>query len=89
MRNLKKKLVYDEKKFELGIAPNRQNTRYWREKGHADDVYYIADAHAASAHVFAAVSYYSKSQLRWYVEENPETPRKRGMHVFSKSRICC
>jgi transposase len=69
LNNLKKKIIYDEKPFELEGCPNRQNTRFWNEHADIPERYYVKEKHPTTVHCFAAVSFFGKSQLRWYLKD--------------------
>ena len=69
MLRLKRRIIYDEKPFELGKQPNRQNCRQWRESaGDVDE--FPNDKYPTKIHVMAAVSYYGKSKLHWYLKKS-------------------
>jgi transposase len=69
IRKLKQRIVYDEKKWEVGCVPNKQNTRFWNETGDNEDRTFSVDSYPSTIHVFAAISYFDKSGLRWYVAD--------------------
>ena len=69
LNKLKKKIIYDEKHFELESFPNRQNTRFWNQNADIPGRYYIQEKHPNKIHCFATVSFFGKSKLRWYVNE--------------------
>jgi transposase-like protein len=75
---LKKTIFADEKPFMLGTIPNKQNCRFWNEHGQVYEREFIVDKNPTTIHCFAAISWYKKSKLRWYLREKSIV---RGMFI--------
>ena len=58
----------DEKPFELGHPPNKQNNPNWARSIEEVDKYPM-DKHPSKLMVMAAISYWTKSDLFFYVIE--------------------
>ena len=67
----RKRIIYDEKPFQLFKPPNHQNNRLWSEnaEGVKNARVYKVPKGPSKIHIFAAISYYGKSEIRFYVEE--------------------
>ena len=60
----------DEKPFQLCHPPNRQNKRSWRSKNNKHDIEkYPLIKNAKTIHMFAAINFKGKSDIRWYFDE--------------------
>ena len=68
LSRLKRKIIYDEKPFELGASPNRQSHRKWAVSREQADTCPM-DEHPSKLMVMAAVGWDLKSDLYFYVEE--------------------
>ena len=68
LRRLKRKIIYDEKPFELGAPPNIQNHRKWAVSRDQADTYPM-DKHPSKLMVMEAIGWDVKSDLFFYVEE--------------------
>ena len=68
LSRLKRKIIYDEKPFELGAPPNRQNHRKWAKSREQAEKYPM-DKHPSKLMVMAAVGWDVKSDLYFYVVE--------------------
>ena len=67
---LKRRIGYDEKPFEIGKSPNRQNRQFWSTNAHnVPQRYQFKDKKRTTIHCFAAINYYKKSRLRFYVKK--------------------
>jgi transposase len=61
----------DEKTWVLGKPPNRQNNRIWRNPNQKNLIQTIKiEKYSAKIHSFAAINYYGKSELRFYIDES-------------------
>lgn len=76
-RFIQKRIIYDEKPFQLGKPPNKQNNRYWNENNDIQNRIYSSKKSPTTIEVFAAISYFGKSNIRFYIEENTY---KRGVN---------
>ena len=78
LQRLKRKGIYDEKKFVLGQPPNKQLNPNWATN--ADEVEtYPMDKHPSHLMFMACVTYYNKSKLYCYVKEGKYV---RGISVL-------
>lgn len=69
LRNqLKKRIYYDEKPWEIEKIPNQQNTRYWSTNKNIKQREFIKYKHPTIINMFAAISYYKKSSIKFYVK---------------------
>ena len=80
LSRLKRKIIYDEKPFELGAPPNPQNHRKWAVSRDQADTYPM-DKHPSKLMVMAAVGWAVKSDLYFYVVE--------GQYVKGMLHVCC
>ena len=79
LNRMKSKVIFDQKPWELGKPPNVQTNRCWVES--YDQVQeYPKDKHPTKIHTMAAISYYDRSKLDWYIEE--------GEHVRGICFVC-
>ena len=69
LRRLQRKLIYDEKPFELGHPPNKQTNPNWAENIEQVDQYPM-DKHPSKLMIMAAITYWTKSDLYIYVIES-------------------
>jgi hypothetical protein len=69
LSRLKRKVIYDEKPFELGHPPNKQTNRQWSYNTDDLDTYPM-DKNPNKIHVMASITYFNKSKLFWYLEED-------------------
>ena len=67
--NYKTVTYIDEKPFELGCIPNRQNTRFYRAKSQKHTVPTLQiEKHSVKIHTFCCVNWHGKSEIRVYVD---------------------
>jgi transposase len=78
---LKKLICCDEKPFELQSVPNVQNTRFWSNNSNVieDQRLFLQDKHPTVVHMFAAINWYGKSAIKWFLEEKEN---KKGLNIF-------
>ena len=80
LRRLQRKLIYDEKPFELGHPPNIQNNRSWSVSYEQSEKYPM-DKHPSKLMILAGISYWNRSKLFFYIEESEYV---RGIAI----RVC-
>ena len=88
-RSIEKRL-YDEKPFQLFKPPNHQNNRYWSENaaGVKNARVFKVPKFPTTIHTFTAISYYGKSEIRFYVEEQKILKGKNKGFFFSNYGYC-
>ena len=67
---LKTIVWYDEKPLELEKILNRQKVRFWSNNGNDVRRNFIKHKKTTKIHCFVAVSWWGKSDIRWYVNKH-------------------
>ena len=88
MQRLKRKIYYDQKPFILGKPPNKQNNRSWgkSKEAVANRRTFPMDQNPATIHCLAAISWFGKAKLYWYMIK---TKYKQGMRTFYANYVDC
>ncbi len=79
LQYLKKKIMYDEKSFEIENMGNKQNSRKWMKNADISQTGVVVHHHPNKINVFAAVSFTGKSKLWWFVSSS----REKKVNIFS------
>lgn len=68
LQQLMRLIFYDETWFELDAPPNKQNKRCWARNRNTSRRRYKKRKQSVKVHSFMAISWFGKSEIRWYVE---------------------
>ncbi len=76
---LKRRIIYDEKIFQLQSSPNKQNQRFWGKNKNIEERFIVKHKHPSKIMVMCGVSYYGKSDLYWFAVEHKN---RKGFFIY-------
>lgn len=81
--NVKKFTFIDEKPFEIGGVPNKQNTRVYKKQSQRHTIPNIkTEKFNTKIHTFCAINWKGKSKVRFYIKNIKKKKEGKGKKEY-------